>query len=153
MKHSLPARVSGVIFFQEILQAALRPRGQRAKAHRVGEDVFCVLVEGLLLALSDKTSSQYFRRKGVALEGEFDGISYFDDLREELGCHLSGFAFLMYARAACFIRYFLILSFVPFTQYLLFSAFAQHSEVNDVCELSLPISNVVTLLLDCSLGG
>ena len=104
----------GSIVNQEILQAALRPRGQRAKAHRVGEDVFCVLVEGLLLALSDKTSSQYFRRKGVALEGEFDGISYFDELGEEHiveGCHLRGVAFLIYARAACFIRYFLILSF------------------------------------------
>ena len=82
-----------------VLQAALRPRGQQAKAHRVGEDVFCVLVEGLLLALSDKSSSQYFRRKGVALEGEFDGISYFDELGEEHiveGCHLSGFGFLIY---------------------------------------------------------
>ena len=97
----------------------------------------CVLVEGLLLALSDKTSSQYFRRKGVALDGEFYGISYFDELDEEHiveGCHLRGFAFLMYARAVCFIRYFLIFSFVPFTQYPLLSAFAQHSVADDVCE-------------------
>ena len=83
----------GSIVNQEILQAALRPRGQRAKAHRVGEDVFCVLVEGLLLALSDKTSSQYFRRKGIPFKGEFYGISYFDELGEEHiveGCHLGG---------------------------------------------------------------
>ena len=93
-----------------VLQAALRPRGQQAKAHRVGEDVFCVLVEGLLLALSDKSSSQYFHHS-VALKGEFDGVSYFDELGEEHiveGCHFRGFAFLIYARAACFIRHFLI---------------------------------------------
>lgn len=44
-------------------------------------------------------------------------------------------------------------SFVRFTQYLLFSAFVQHSEANDVCELSLPISTVVALLLDFFLSG
>ena len=113
-------------------------------------------MEGLLLALSDKTSPQYFRRKGVALEGEFYGIPYFDELGEEHilnRSHLRGVAVLIYDRAVCFIRYFLILSFVPFTQYPLVSAFAQHSAADDVCELSLPISNVVALLLDFFLGG
>ena len=54
-------------------------------------------MEGLLLALSNKTSSQYFRRKGIPFKGEFDGISYFDELGEEHiveGCHLGGFASL-----------------------------------------------------------
>ena len=48
----------GNIVNQEILQAALRPRGQRAKAHRGFENWNGFLVVyTLLLALSDKTSS------------------------------------------------------------------------------------------------